>query len=522
MAIVHYGLSAYVERQGQDEVELAARKAVKRAEWRVSQTLAGLADIGHIATESCADLDLDALRRAIMTTTPIKELSIMSDDGAVRCAHFGFAGQSWPISRELAAGEGDVMFAVVRPLDLRDRALRIRTHRAGEVLTIAAYVPADMFLPENSSTMDGPQVRIMLAEGTMIAGPEEASQEPQQPALDKGALVARGVSARYPIIVVAQESRAAVFAVHSDLLTVGTLGSGMFAIIALAMLALSPRLQRANPITEMENAFAAKQFVPYYQPMVDIKSGRVVGAEVLIRWRKPDGTIVPPTKFVPLAESTGLIVDITRSLMQQACEEVGDAVGRRPAFKLSFNLAARHFDNEMIVSDLREIFEDSPIRLSQVVCEVTESQPLENLTAARRVIASLQGLGCRVAIDDVGTGHGGLSYMLKLGVDCIKLDKMFVDAIGTERYSTTIIETLVDLARNMRMDIVAEGVENFEQVTFLREHGIGVAQGHVFAPPLAGPLFRQLLDALDPLGNDADGLQVVTRTPKSARARVAA
>ena len=148
---------------------------------------------------------------------------------------------------------------------------------------------------------------------------------------------------------------------------------------------------------------------------------------------------------------------------------------------------------------MRKIFEDSPIKLSQVVLEVTERQPIENFTKTRRVIAALQGLGVRIAIDDVGTGHSGLSYMLKLGVDIIKIDKMFVDAIGTDRNSTTIIETLIDLAHNMRMDVVAEGVENFEQVMHLRELGIRSAQGYVFAPPLPGCSFLQLVEAIDPL-----------------------
>jgi EAL domain-containing protein (putative c-di-GMP-specific phosphodiesterase class I) len=138
--------------------------------------------------------------------------------------------------------------------------------------------------------------------------------------------------------------------------------------------------------------------------------------------------------------------------------------------------------------------------MSQVVLEVTERQPLEDLLAARQVIAGLQDLGCKVAIDDVGTGHGGLSYMLKLAVNYIKIDKLFIDAIGTERYSATIIETLVDLARNMRIEVFAEGVETFEQVKFLRERGVHLCQGYVFAPPLPGPLFRQLLEAAQPLG----------------------
>ena len=149
---------------------------------------------------------------------------------------------------------------------------------------------------------------------------------------------------------------------------------------------------------------------------------------------------------------------------------------------------------------MREVFAGSPIRLSQLVFEVTERQPLEDLDMARRVIAALQELGCKVAIDDVGTGHGGLSYMLKLGVNYIKIDKLFVDAIGTERYSTTIIETLISLARSMRMEIFAEGVETFEQVKYLRDRGIFLAQGYAFAPPLPGPLFRQLLEAAHPLG----------------------
>ena len=104
-----------------------------------------------------------------------------------------------------------------------------------------------------------------------------------------------------------------------------------------------------------------------------------------------------------------------------------------------------------------------------------------------------------IAIDDVGTGHSGLSYMLKLGVDIIKIDKVFIDSIGTDRNSNTIIETLIDLAQNMRMDIVAEGVESFEQVVALKELGIRLAQGYVFSPPLPGSSFLQLVEAIDPL-----------------------
>lgn len=211
----------------------------------------------------------------------------------------------------------------------------------------------------------------------------------------------------------------------------------------------------------------------------------------------PSDLLVPPAQFIPLAEQGGLIIEMTRALMRRVCEEAGAAIGARPQFRIGFNLSARHFLDEAVVEDVRSIFGGSPIAFDQVLLEVAERQALDNLTVARRVIASLQGLGMRVGIDDLGTGHSGLSYMLKLGVDFIKIDKMFVDAIDTERYSGNIIETLVILAHDMEMEIIAEGVETFEQVQHLSERGIRKAQGYVLAPPLPGASFLKLLAASD-------------------------
>jgi len=275
----------------------------------------------------------------------------------------------------------------------------------------------------------------------------------------------------------------------------------MTGILALAIVAVALILRvryRDNPVADLERALRRGEFVPYYQPIVDITSGRLRGAEVLMRWKKSDGTVLPPAAFIPLAESSGLIVAMTQSIMRHVVKELGQAYALRPKLKVGFNLSAEHFSNETIARELRSIFERSPIRYSQIFLEVTERQPLENLAQTRRIIATLQDLGLRIAIDDVGAGHGGLSYILKLGADIIKIDKMFVDALGSDNHSSTIIETLVDLAASMRMDIIAEGVETFEQVVALRERGIRTAQGFVFAPPLPGPSFLKLVEAIDP------------------------
>jgi sensor c-di-GMP phosphodiesterase-like protein len=390
---------------------------------------------------------------------------------------------------------------------------------------LSGHVPADIFLPDTLSSKAASEavVRVMLNEGTLIAAPFDKHEAE---AADRDSIVAHNQSTRYPLVVTATVSRAAVFAEHADLRAIAIAGGAVLALLIIVLAVLIPLRGRSNPIVEMERALEAGEFVPFYQPLVDLRSGAVVGAEVLIRWRKADGSLIPPAMFIPLAESSGLILEMTKALMIAARDELGPVFGLRPRIKLGFNLTARHFADATIVEEVREVFAGSPIRLSQLVFEVTERQPLDDLDTARGIIAALQELGCKVAIDDVGTGHGGLSYMLKLGVNYIKMDKLFVDAIGTEQYSTTIIETLISLARSMRMEIFAEGGETFEQVKYLRERGIYLAQGYAFAPPLPGPMFRQLLEAAHPLGFGAVPPASAAGSPvgdfMAARDRVAA
>jgi sensor c-di-GMP phosphodiesterase-like protein len=379
--------------------------------------------------------------------------------------------------------------------------IRIRRPGAGGSNGIAALIPAVLFVPQVSTGGDPIRfhAQTRTARGTLVAETGDLT-----PAADPDdVIMVSQKSSHYPLKAIISASHEGLAANQGDLRQLGTVASGFVAIVILMLSVLLPRRERDNPIKDIERALKAGEFVPYFQPIVDIRSGRLRGAEVLIRWRKGDGSIVPPGIFIPLAESSGLIIDITRALMRRVIQEAGAVLGQRPHLKIGFNLTAQHFANEEIVDDVRKIFSNkSPLRLSQIVLEVTERQPIENLTETRRIVAALQGLGVKVAIDDVGTGHSGLSYMLKLGVDIIKIDKMFIDSIGTDRNSNTIIETLIDLAQNMRMEVVAEGVESFEQVVHLRDIGIRAAQGFVFSPPLPTSAFLQLVETIDPVKAD--------------------
>jgi sensor c-di-GMP phosphodiesterase-like protein len=486
-------LAAYFA--GQD-VELAAKSKLSLAENRIGRVVATLDELGKQSVESCTATHLDNMRKAVFANVLIKEMSVIGPDGTTWCATWGFRNKRTPISSTRAPATPSLAVELVSFGEVHHRVLRIRRAEEG-VPGLGALLLASTLIAQNSgeTTADSSgYARLQMPDGSLIGEAGSASDvEPDTP------LSTRVTSGRYGLTLTVVLPRS-VLAMHKSRLVVLTsvIAAGLGLLLLVSWM-LGPMGHRDNPIAELEHALKAGEFVPYYQPIMDLVTGKLRGAEVLVRWRKPDGSVVSPAAFVPLAESSGIIVDITHALMHRVCDELGPAFDRRPHLKVSFNLAARHFEDDNIVRDVRDIFGRGRVRLSQLILEVTERQPIENLVKTRHLIATLQGLGVRMALDDVGTGHSGLSYILKLGVDIIKIDKMFVDAIGIERSSTAIIETLIDLAHNMRMDIVAEGVETFEQVVALRDRGIRAAQGFVFAPPLPGASFLQLIEAVEPL-----------------------
>jgi sensor c-di-GMP phosphodiesterase-like protein len=490
-----YWLDRLVETQGGEQVTTGARRAVALAETRLNQTITALDELAAKGVNSCGPSHVETMRQAAFNTSTIKEIAIIGPDGQTLCTHLGTPlGQRKVMTSEPLSGAEGYTLDIIQIAN-GQRMVQLRHAAGAGPNAVAALVPVILLLPQ--VTVDGSPfsayAQIATRDGILIGSTGE------RPELNDTAFSVMVKSAKLGIESEIIVPRDLVPTAHAGLKWLGMFVTGLIIFILAVFAFAMPRRRINNPVADIERALAAGEFVPYYQPIVDIRSGQLRGAEVLVRWKKPDGTLVLPGSFIPLAETSGLILDMTCDLMRRVCVEAGSAIGCRPAMKISFNFASQLFSGDAIVTEVRNIFSGSPIKLSQVVLELTERDPIEDFTETRQVIAALQGLGVRIAIDDVGTGHSGLSYMLKLGVDIIKIDKMFVDAIGTDRNSTTIVETLVDLAHNMRMDVVAEGVENFEQVMHLRELGIRSAQGYVFAPPLPGRAFLQLVEAIDPL-----------------------
>jgi sensor c-di-GMP phosphodiesterase-like protein len=506
-----YGVKQFVLRQGHEELQLLTQRKLALVEERLTRLVDILNDLHQRGIGTCRGSHMQMLRQTALSVGIIKEISLISEDGQTQCTTLGPPGSPRTILSTHGFEEyPDLVLEVVTTSDaavgnmLRIRRLPQEDRPGLAIMMLGSRVFSHRSEKMNSS--DSGLTHATMQDGTLI-GRVGSLNRASESDLSTMSLV----SSRFGVEVTTTISKTRLY---EDAARLRMLGLGIFGALIPILLAISllvPSRQHENPIAELERALDAGEFIPYYQPIVDVVNGKLRGAEVLIRWRKPDGSTVAPGAFIPLAESSGIIVDMTRALMRRVCQEVGPAFVQRQHLKVWFNLAARHFQDDGIVRDIRDIFGRGPVRLSQVVLEVTERQPIENLAETRRLVATLQALGVRMALDDVGTGHNGLSYILKLGVDIIKIDKMFIDAIGIDRSSTAIIETLVDLAHNMRMDIVAEGVETFEQVTCLRDRGVRAAQGFVFAPPLPGSSFLQLVEALEPTVAKASDKTSATR-----------
>lgn len=255
-------------------------------------------------------------------------------------------------------------------------------------------------------------------------------------------------------------------------------------------------------LNSVELALRNRQFVASYQPIVNIRTGEFIGCEALIRLRKPDGTLIEPNAFIQDAEGSGLAIEMTVLLMKRIRADLEELYGRNPSLKVGINLFSDHLNRSETVAEIEEVFGPSQIRFEQLTFELTERLPVESSKMAKKVIAKIQSLGSHVALDDVGTGHNGLKYLMELGVDIIKIDKLFIDGVSDSGFSRTIVDALIKLAKEMDILVVAEGIERLDQVANLKELGVHMAQGYFYSKPLPPEAFLAFMeDALSKPGS---------------------
>lgn len=294
----------------------------------------------------------------------------------------------------------------------------------------------------------------------------------------------KSVSSRsFPITVIVGADFEALMAIY-DQLDNGAYGVGLLSGLVILCLLIVIAWRTKQTDLDYNAVFEQGEFVAYYQPVVDMGTGSIIGCEVLLRFRTSEGNIVSPSAFIAYAETTGVIMEVTHKLMRRVARELDDLSKDYNTLKVGINLTGKHFEDISVVDDIRSIFEKTNTSFEQLVFELTERHPVEDFEIARMVISGIQQLGSSVALDDAGTGHGGFSYLQKLGLDVIKIDKMFVDTFSSDVTTMTIIDIIVELAKSLDMGIIAEGVESEDQVERLRDLGISAAQGYYFSPAL--------------------------------------
>jgi diguanylate cyclase (GGDEF)-like protein/PAS domain S-box-containing protein len=253
-------------------------------------------------------------------------------------------------------------------------------------------------------------------------------------------------------------------------------------------------LERLIMESSLRRALEQNELILYYQPQLSLCTGEIVGAEALVRWQHPTRGLIPPMKFVPLAEETGLIVPLGEWVLRSTCTQarVWQEMGFPPV-RVAVNLSACLFKQKNLVEYIARVLEETDLDPHYLELELTESTIMENAEATIVKLQELKAMGIQLSIDDFGTGYSSLSYLRRFSLDTLKIDQSFVRDIAIDPEGAVIARLIIEIAHSLKLRVIAEGVETEEQLAFLRAHGCDEIQGYFFSKPLSAGIFTQFL-----------------------------
>ena len=488
-------LDSYVRVRERALLQQSVDAVASRVQATAYDAISSLRRILAESPSLCTPSFIANVHRQMEVSLYLKQVLVENADGVQYCDALGKDVKYSPLSRPLSVPNQTETIEVAKYADLRMPSLKV-TQAFGTTRKVSAFVP--ILAAEPDSLLNGlkptSMVRVSLTDGAEIVTVGDPKAYDNRGDIEF--ITAESFAGELPIRVAAAVPFAMVRADYGDLdasfTVVAALMCGAFLILALQYVRRSDL-----PAFDLERAIAAGELKPYYQPVINLRTGALAGCEVLCRWEKKNGEVVPPGAFIDYAEVTGLALPMTVSLMQQVKADLSGLCGDMPDLKISINLFEGHFRDGNVVDDVHTIFANSAISFRQLVFEITERKPLEKMAQAQSVIAGLHALGCRLAMDDAGTGHSNLAYLQTLGVDVVKIDRVFVDMIKPEGAPVPVLDGLIAMARDLGTEIVAEGVETEAQALYLRARGVAQAQGYLFAPALKAGAFRDLARALN-------------------------
>jgi sensor c-di-GMP phosphodiesterase-like protein len=486
----HFAATAFMDGQQSKQLKDLTDIALRRSEVAVDFAAASLDELARGGPLSCDPASLQTIRLQVYQRSAVKDIRLARHDGSVICSAYSETlefDKEWVGRPEMSPSSDQTLLlfrvdqfsgialGVLRDIDDKNSLAAI----VGITPSVFDIMPAELRAHS--------EVLLELSNDADIGG---FSLKP--PAGFSKPVSFRRASTRYPLHATIRVEQSALQRWNSE-----AYWPTMLIALALgtAFGVLLTRARLEGPIADIDRGLARGEFKPFYQPTFDLRTGAILGCEALARWVRHDGTIISPISFIPLAESSGRIERMTWQILTTALKELHPRLRADKQFKLSINVVPRHLFSEGFIDTLRRIVVAAKVSARQIVLEVTERGELSNLDRAAAVVGKLRELGFKVAMDDVGVGHSGLSQMKGLGANTIKIDKFFIDTVTEEGSAATIVKTLARLARDLQMTVIAEGVETVEQVQALIGCGIEEGQGYLVSPPLPFAKFDELVES---------------------------
>jgi len=252
-------------------------------------------------------------------------------------------------------------------------------------------------------------------------------------------------------------------------------------------------MERAELELDLGSALEGDQFRLVYQPIYHVEDLTIVGVEALLRWQHPLLGVIEPDRFIPILERSGLIQDVGRWVLRRACEQTATWHASGHILNVSVNVSGRQLDHDVIIDDVRQALDESGLDPSALIIEVTETALMRNATDTSLRLSAIKALGVGIAVDDFGTGYSSLAYLQRFPVDCLKIDRMFIDAITTSPESKALFGTLVQLGKDLGLRTLAEGVETTVQLDHVRGEHVDEAQGFLMSRPLETHVLETML-----------------------------
>lgn len=485
----HFAATALVEGQQLRQLGELADVVLRRSEVAVDYASASIDEIARSGRVSCDPSSLQIFRLHVYQRSAIKDVRLVNADGSVICSAYSETlefDKDW-VSRPNMLASHDAGLLLFRVEQFGGDALGVMRDLDDKRALVAILgINSSLFDIMPAELRPHSHVLVELSNGQQLG---QFSLEDYD--------FANGIdfvrrSDRFPLQATIRVDRNALVKWNRHGYWPAMLIAAALGLIFGVVLNRTRRVE--GPLAELDRALTRGQIKPYFQPTFDLQTGAILGCEVLARWIRNDGTVVPPMQFIPLAESSGRIRPMTWQILNLALKELNALLRENKEFKLSLNVVPSHLLSQDFVETLRRNVSSAKVAARQIVLEITERGKLDDLDRAAEVVRQLRDFGFRVAIDDVGVGHSGLSHLKGLGATTMKVDKFFVDTITQDGSTAPIVEMLVRLARDLNMNVIAEGIETEDQVRALRECGVTEGQGYLISPPVPPAKFLELVE----------------------------